>query len=133
MDFRAASNRVKQTDSWQLASNTVHTVPWEIDTKEIRVHDMNRIFAICFALTTLGFSNAAALPAEDRTQSNVLVILADDLGFSDVGCFGGEIETPNLDRLATNGLRFTSFYNTGRCWPTRAALDHRILRAAGWF
>ena len=53
---------------------------------------------------------------------NVLVVLADDLGFSDLGCYGGEIATPNLDRLAAGGLRFTQFYNTARCWPTRAAL-----------
>jgi arylsulfatase len=48
--------------------------------------------------------------------------MADDLGFSDLGCYGGEIETPNLDRLAASGLRFTQFYNCGRCCPTRAAL-----------
>ena len=50
---------------------------------------------------------------------NVIFILADDLGFSDLGCYGGEIETPHLDSLAENGLRFTHFYNTARCWPTR--------------
>jgi len=55
-------------------------------------------------------------------RPNVVVILADDLGFSDLGCYGGEIETPHLDRLARGGLRFTRFYNTARCWPTRAAL-----------
>jgi len=55
-------------------------------------------------------------------QPNVLIIMADDLGYSDIGCYGGEIETPNLDRLATNGLRYTQFYNTARCWPSRAAL-----------
>ena len=53
---------------------------------------------------------------------NVLIIMADDLGYSDVGCYGSEIDTPNLDRLAEQGIRFTRFYNTGRCWPTRAAL-----------
>jgi len=53
---------------------------------------------------------------------NIVVIVADDMGFSDLGCYGGEIETPNLDRLAANGLRFTQFYNTARCWPTRSAL-----------
>ena len=53
---------------------------------------------------------------------NLLIILADDLGFSDLGCYGGEIQTPHLDGLADNGLRFTQFYNTARCWPTRAAL-----------
>jgi arylsulfatase A-like enzyme len=62
--------------------------------------------------------------AESRAtpRPNVVVILADDLGFSDVGCYGGEIATPNLDALANNGLRFTQFYNTGRCWPTRATI-----------
>jgi arylsulfatase len=53
---------------------------------------------------------------------NIVVILADDMGFSDLGCYGGEIGTPNLDRLAREGLRFTQFYNTARCWPTRAAI-----------
>ncbi|MDP6445878.1 MAG: sulfatase-like hydrolase/transferase [Pirellulaceae bacterium] len=53
---------------------------------------------------------------------NVLLIMADDLGFSDLGCYGGEIETPNLNQLAADGLRFTQFYNTARCWPTRGAL-----------
>ena len=55
-------------------------------------------------------------------RPNILVILADDLGFSDLGCYGGEIATPNLDSLAAGGLRYTQFYNTARCWPTRAAL-----------
>lgn len=58
--------------------------------------------------------------ASPRTP-NVLLILADDLGYSDVGCYGGEIATPHLDELAARGLRFTRFYNTARCWPTRAA------------
>src|SRR6266404_1278212 len=53
---------------------------------------------------------------------NILVIVADDMGFSDAGCYGGEIQTPNLDALATGGLRFTQFYNTARCWPSRAVL-----------
>lgn len=55
-------------------------------------------------------------------RPNIVVILADDLGYSDLGCYGGEIETPNLDQLAAEGLRFTQCYNTARCWPTRAAL-----------
>jgi arylsulfatase len=53
---------------------------------------------------------------------NVVFILADDLGYSDLGCYGGEITTPNLDSLARNGLRFTQFYNAARCWPSRGAL-----------
>ncbi|MDE0102374.1 MAG: arylsulfatase [Bryobacterales bacterium] len=53
---------------------------------------------------------------------NFLVIVADDMGYADLGSFGGEINTANLDALATGGLRFTQFYNTSRCWPTRASL-----------
>src|SRR5436190_23485382 len=55
-------------------------------------------------------------------RPNVVVILCDDMGFSDLGCYGGEIATPNLDSLAANGVRFTQFYNTARCCPTRASL-----------
>ncbi len=55
-------------------------------------------------------------------RPNIVIIMADDMGFSDLGCYGGEIPTPNLDALAASGLRFTQFYNTGRCCPTRAAL-----------
>jgi arylsulfatase len=56
------------------------------------------------------------------TRPNVIVILADDMGFSDLGCYGGEIRTPNIDRLAREGVRFAQFYNMARCCPTRAAL-----------
>ena len=55
-------------------------------------------------------------------KSRVIVIMADDLGYSDLGCYGGEIETPNIDRLAEEGLRFTGFKNTARCAPSRASL-----------
>jgi arylsulfatase len=57
-----------------------------------------------------------------KQRPNIIVILADDLGYSDLGCYGGEIQTPNLDRLAAQGLRFNSFYNTSRSCPTRASL-----------
>jgi arylsulfatase A-like enzyme len=60
--------------------------------------------------------------AEPAQRPNIVIVMADDLGYSDLGCYGGEIATPNLDRLAAGGLRFTQFYNTGRCCPTRAAL-----------
>jgi len=56
------------------------------------------------------------------SRPNFLLILADDMGFSDAGCYGGEIRTPDLDKLAAGGLRFTQFYNTARCWPSRAAI-----------
>jgi arylsulfatase A-like enzyme len=65
---------------------------------------------------------AHANGAEDHARPNFVFILADDLGYSDLGCYGGEIATPNLDALAASGLRFTQAYNTARCWPSRAAL-----------
>ncbi len=77
-----------------------------------------RIFPIVVALTLLSFAGADAAPS----KPNILIILADDLGFSDPGCYGGEIATPNLDALAKDGVRFTQFYNTARCWPSRAAI-----------
>lgn len=73
-----------------------------------------------FALLTL--SVLLPGPAAAAEKPNILLILADDMGYSDLGCYGGEIETPTLDSLAQNGLRFTQFYNTARCWPTRGAL-----------
>jgi arylsulfatase len=62
---------------------------------------------------------AGALIVNSAERPNVVIFLADDLGYSDLGCYGGDIQTPNLDALAKNGLRFTQFYNTARCWPTR--------------
>jgi arylsulfatase len=74
------------------------------------------IHAAALATARLTFARAA-----DK-RPNIVVIMADDMGFSDIGCYGGEVDTPNLDRLAANGLRFTQFYNTARCCPTRASL-----------
>ncbi|MGC8830578.1 MAG: arylsulfatase [Verrucomicrobiia bacterium] len=73
------------------------------------------LFCVVFIADILLFA------AQPR-KPNILLIMADDLGFSDIGCYGGEISTPNLDRLAQNGLRFTQFYNTARCWPTRGSI-----------
>jgi arylsulfatase A-like enzyme len=56
------------------------------------------------------------------SRPNIVVIMVDDMGFSDIGCYGSEIPTPNIDKLAAEGLRFTQFYNCGRCCPTRASL-----------
>jgi arylsulfatase len=55
-------------------------------------------------------------------RPNIIIMMSDDMGYSDIGCYGSEIETPNLDKMATGGLRFTQFYNTARCCPTRASL-----------
>ncbi len=60
--------------------------------------------------------------ADRAARPNIIIIMADDLGFSDLGCYGSEIETPNLDRLATEGLRFTQFYNTAKCHSSRICL-----------
>jgi arylsulfatase len=67
-------------------------------------------------------SAAAALAPAAPSKPNVVVIMADDMGFSDLACYGSELETPNIDKLAANGLRFTQFYNNARCCPTRASL-----------
>ena len=56
------------------------------------------------------------------SRPNILLVMNDDMGFSDLGCYGGEVQTPNLDGLAANGIRFTQFYNTARCCPTRASV-----------
>src|SRR5262247_394060 len=84
---------------------------------------MFRHMHLTFLAVTLCWAGMAdAAPETAPRKPNVLVIIADDLGFSDLGCYGGEIQTPHLDRLAADGLRFTQFYNTARCWPTRSAL-----------
>src|SRR6478752_9975084 len=70
----------------------------------------------------LGAALLAAPAARAAERPNIVIILADDMGYSDLGCYGGEIRTPNLDRLAAGGLRFTQFYNGARCCPSRAAL-----------
>lgn len=80
----------------------------------LRTRMLSHSLALLVLLLAPGFASA------DRP--NVLLIMADDLGYSDLGCYGGEIDTPHLDQLAKQGLRFTQFYNTARCWPTRAVL-----------
>ena len=72
------------------------------------------------ALWLLLFPAVACSTAEE--PPNVVIIMADDMGYSDIGCFGGEIQTPNLNRLAEGGLRFTNFYSENMCWVSRASL-----------
>ncbi|MGB7326517.1 MAG: sulfatase-like hydrolase/transferase [Rubripirellula sp.] len=78
---------------------------------------MNKWLTLSLIVVALG-TNAHA----DSPRPNILLIMADDLGFSDLGCYGGEIATPNLDSIAAGGLRLSQFYNTARCWPTRGSL-----------
>jgi arylsulfatase len=73
---------------------------------------------ISLAAATL--TGAAVLQAQERP--NIILIMADDMGYSDLGCYGGEVETPNINRLAQNGLRYRQFYNGARSCPTRASL-----------
>lgn len=81
---------------------------------------MNRSFVFALALAAL-----VSLPvnaADGPRPPNIVHIISDDMGFSDLGCYGGEIETPNLDALARGGIRFTNYYVNNMCWPTRASL-----------
>src|SRR5579862_593628 len=79
-------------------------------------------WSLALAIVVVANTNLWAADAPKIAKPNILIIVADDMGFSDAGCYGGEIATPHLDSLAKNGLRFTQFYNTARCWPSRAAI-----------
>lgn len=73
-------------------------------------------------LTSISLVLCLALTSLSAERPNIVVIMVDDLGFSDIGCYGGEIETPQLDKLAANGLRFSQFYNTAKCHSSRVSL-----------
>lgn len=83
----------------------------------LKVSLIPRLLGLAFILAWNGSTDVAA-----ATRPNVIVILSDDMGYSDLGCYGSEVQTPNLNRLAAEGLRYTQFYNTARCCPTRASL-----------
>ena len=71
---------------------------------------------------SLSFATSLANSKPNRTRPNFILVMVDDMGYSDIGCYGGEVKTPNLDKLAKDGLRFTQFYNTAKCHTTRAEL-----------
>jgi len=78
---------------------------------------------VCAAALALWLAVCTTCPAQETARRpDIVVIMADDMGYSDLGCYGGEIRTPVLDGLAANGLRFTQFYNAARCVPTRGSL-----------
>lgn len=83
---------------------------------------MAQLYKSIAAMFCVAFFCANLVGAEPQSRPNILLIMADDLGFSDLGCYGSEIDTPNLDRLAHNGLRFTQFYNTAKCHSSRVSL-----------
>src|SRR5687768_6799923 len=102
-----------------------------IASKSITCISVLLVLALCGKVARAGEPTSAPR----RAAPNIVVILADDMGFSDLGCYGGEIRTPALDALAAGGVRFTQFYNTGRCCPTRASLLTGLYphqAAMGW-
>ena len=82
---------------------------------------MKKSIPLGIAGAALALASSSLLGAE-APRPNIIVILSDDMGYSDLGCFGSEIATPNLDALAAQGVRFTQFYNNARCCPSRASL-----------
>lgn len=88
-------------------------------------HLLHRMAALALSASAAFLSQTLAIPplhAESSDRPNIVMIMVDDLGFADIGCYGGEIETPNLDTLAANGLRFSQFYNTAKCHSSRVSL-----------
>ena len=80
---------------------------------------VRNLILMAMASVMVFFNSCESAP---EPQPNILLIMVDDLGFSDFGCYGGEIATPHIDQLAQNGLRFTQFYNTGKCHSSRVSL-----------
>ncbi|TWT82357.1 Arylsulfatase [Planctomycetes bacterium CA13] len=118
-----------------LASST-HDFDTRSGEQRPPFHSQRRIisltFMVCVALITQS-NFLAPLRAESGNRPNIVLIMADDIGYSDLGCFGSEIETPNLDGLASNGLRFTNFYSENMCWVSRAALLTGIYHKTSMF
>jgi arylsulfatase A-like enzyme len=86
-------------------------------------HSRRHFITIAAAfLCIIGFNHGTRAAESPPTKPNIILIVADDMGFSDIGCFGSEINTPNIDKLASTGVRCTQFYNNARCCPSRAAL-----------
>ncbi len=88
------------------------------------MNNLNYAIPLAFVASLLQHNPASSdsIAVTGAQKPNILLIMADDMGYSDIGCFGGEIRTPNLDALAGGGIRFTQFYNAARCCPTRASL-----------
>ncbi|HEX4412458.1 MAG TPA: arylsulfatase [Lacipirellulaceae bacterium] len=80
------------------------------------------LFSVCFIASVLAEETKSNDTSKSTSRPNILIFLCDDMGWADIGCYGSEIPTPNIDALAKGGVRFTQFYNTARCSPTRASL-----------
>ncbi len=92
----------------------------QTNTSFLKTYMTNLKAIILVTIIIASFNNYVFCQKDKRP--NIIIILADDMGFSDLGSYGGEIPTPNIDKLAKNGLRFKQFYNAGRCCPSRASL-----------
>ncbi len=84
--------------------------------------DFLKTIGMGMAACAVPLNSTFADPPEDGRRPNIILIMADDLGYSDIGCYGGEVHTPNLDKIAAAGMRFRQFYNCAKCGPTRATL-----------
>ena len=86
--------------------------------------NLSRLIAVSLiALAAIKSAGLAAEPKKSPDKPNILIIMVDDMGYSDLGCYGSEIKTPNIDRLAEGGLKFANMYNTAKCYPSRACLQ----------
>jgi len=103
-----------------LADRGRHLKFWLLIEGCFKYPALMRNFLVAAGLVCI--TSVSLLAASHPERPNIIVVLVDDMGFSDIGCYGGEINTPNLDKLAADGLRFTHFHNTARCCPTRASL-----------
>ncbi len=88
----------------------------------MRVNHLLAVLSIAIAFAGIGVALTPAPVSAEPARPNIVLIMVDDMGFSDLGCYGGEVQTPNIDALAAGGVRFSQFYNSGRCCPTRATL-----------
>src|SRR4051812_47425845 len=97
----------------RIMANTLHCTSWQCCTRPLK-RTLRRTVPMAWrfflAAIVVSFSASSVVAADAAPRPNILIILADDMGYSDIGCYGGEIQTPNIDRLAANGIRFTNFY-----------------------
>jgi arylsulfatase len=106
--------RFKPMATVQLPRPSSSTSPWR--------QGMRTLIAVVLVTILSQSATTNALGADSMPRPNIVIIMADDMGYSDLGCYGGEIRTPNLDRLAGSGLQFTNFYSENMCWVSRAAM-----------
>jgi arylsulfatase A-like enzyme len=100
----------------------VHIPLWRVRRGKIRSLAVIRSMALILVPVLFLFPGSTSCTRQEPVLPNILLICADDLGWSDVGCYGSEVHTPNIDALARQGMRFTQFHNTSKCFPSRACL-----------